>query len=508
MADFKRKTYAEKKEELDALTRQLTDGIHDYIGSQRYTAVLDSISRFYKKYSLSNCILIDLQTQGQAQKVASFTTWKSLNRSVNKGERGIAIFCPVKYKTEKEVEKLDPDGNKVLDIDGRPILEKKLVDRTTFKIGYVFDVSQTSQIEGKKEYPLTFVDDLRFDVEDFDCYMPALKEVSPVPIEVQKFRSAAKGYFSNSEQKIVIQSGMSEAQTLKTAIHEVAHSYLHNKNDPEDHKLTYCVAECAEFPSYGEYHDNLTLDKAIQLYERIPSEHLNAGKCIGFELHDDSIYADGMFPLVVDGKIQIDSINNIKHYRESFEVQKAIMAMREYFPDDGYSLKSTRELQAESIAYVVCQHYGIDTSDYSLGYVTSWLEDEEQLMKNLDTIKVCSSEIIDKMDITLKQAIQEKYDIHTPEEMTIQIDQYLQKLDLYEYRDQEVHPGSIFKETMRDIQEGHTAHIEKFLKETICDDRDVKMTEKAKNLLKCLKTFQKEGPLESLTRSRNRGMKR
>lgn len=369
-------------------------------------------------------------------------------------------------------------------------------------------MSQTSQIEGKKEYPLTFADDLRFDVEDFDCYMQALKEVSPVPIEVQKFRSAAKGYFSNSEQKIVIQSAMSEAQTLKTAIHEVAHSYLHNKNDPEDHKLTYCVAECAEFPSYGEYHDNLTLDKVIQLYERIPSEHLNAGKCIGFKLHDDSIYAEGMFPLVVDGKIQIDAINTIKHYRESFEVQKAIMAMREYFPDDGYSLKSTRELQAESIAYVVCRHYGIDTSDYSLGYVSSWLEDEDQLMENLDSIKACSSEIIDNMNITLKQAIQEKYDIHTSEEMAVEIDRYIQDMDLYGYRDQELYPGSILEETMHGIQEGNTAHIEKFLQETISDDRDVKMSEKAKDLLKCLQTFQKEDPLESLTRSRHRGMKR
>ena len=136
------------------------------------------------------------------------------------------------------------------------------------------------------------------------------------------------------------------------------------------------------------------------------------------------------------------------------------------------------------------------------------MEDEDQLMENLDSIKACSSEIIDKMDVSLKQSFQEKYGIHTPEEMAIQLDDYLQDLDLYEYRDQEISSGSIFKETLQNIKEGNTTHIEKFLKETIPDNRDVKMTEKGKELLKCLKTFQKEEPLELLTRSRGRGIKR
>ena len=507
MADFKRKTYTEKKELIFALTQKLAQGIHDYIGSQRYTAVLDSISRFHH-YSLSNSILIDLQTQGQAQTVASFSTWKSMNRTINKGEHGIAIFCPVKYKTEKEFEKLDSNGVPILGDDGKPLTEKRMVDQTAFKIGYVFDVSQTSQIEGKKEYPLSFAEDLKFDVEDFDCYMRSIRDISPVPIEIKSFRSAAKGYFSDSEKKIVIQSGMPESQTLKTAIHELAHSYFHGKDNINPDRITFCVAECMEFPNLGEYHDNLSLEDAVKLYQKIPADRMNAGKGIGFELHDGSIYSGGMFPLVEHDKIQIDSINTVKHYRESFEVQKAIMDMREHFPDDGYSLKSTRELQAESVAYVVCKHYGIDTSDYSFGYVTSWLEDEDQLMENLDSIKACSSEIIDKMDVSLKQSFQEKYGIHTPEEMAIQLDDYLQDLDLYEYRDQEISSGSIFKETLQNIKEGNTTHIEKFLKETIPDNRDVKMTEKGKELLKCLKTFQKEEPLELLTRSRGRGIKR
>lgn len=506
MADFRRKTYEEKKEELDALTRQLHDGIHDYIGSQRYTAVLDSISRFHH-YSMNNSIIIGLQMP-EASRVASFTTWKSMNRKINKGEHGIAIFCPVRYKAEKEFEKLDANGTPILGDDGNPITEKRIVDQTTYKIGYVFDVSQTSQMEGKKEYPLSFAEDLTFDIEDFDCFMKSIRDVSAVPIEIKPFRSAAKGYFSDSEKKIVIQSGMSESQTLKTAIHELAHSYFHGKDNINDKKISFCVAECMEFPNLGEYHDNLNLEDAVKVYQNIPAERLNAGKGIGFELHDESIYSDMMFPLVQNEKIQIDSINTVKHYRESFDVQKAIMDMRSYFPDDGYSLQSTRELQAESVAYIVCQHYGIDTSDYSFGYLTSWLEDEDQLMEDLDSIKACSSEIIDKMDISLKQSFREKCDIHTPEEMTTRLDDFIQDIDLYEYRNQEIESGSIFKETLQNIKEGNTTHIEKFLKETIQDNRDARMTEKAQELLKCVKTFRKQEPLDLLKRSRSRGMKR
>lgn len=508
MNDNKTNVYEQKKEELNDLTRQLHEGIREYIGSERYTAVLDSISRFHK-YSLNNSIIIRLQ-KPDATRVASFKDWKSLNRTVNKGEQGIKIFYPIKYRKEVQVVKKDAVGNEILDENGNRVYEKKLAESLTFKIGYVFDVSQTSQIEGKKEYPLSFVEDLKFDIEDFDIYMKAVQSVAQVPLEIKKFDSNAKGYFSDLDKKIVIQSGMSEAQTFKTAIHELAHSYLHSKDSIDANSITFCVAECMEFPrlSLAEYHDDLTLEEAVRIYQNIPSERMNAGKGIGFELHDESIYADGMFPLVQNDQIQIDAINTVKYYRESFAVQKAIMDLREYFPDDGYTLKNTRELQAESVAYIVCKHYGIDTSDYSFGYVTSWLEDENQLMKNLDAIKSCSSEIIEKMDTSLKQSFREKYGIHTPEEMAVQLDRFLQDYDMYEYRDQEIYPGSIFEETLQNIKEGNTEHIEKFLKETISDNRDVKMTEKGKELLKCLKTFQKLISLELLKQSRGRGMTR
>ena len=506
MADFRRKTYEEKKEELDALTRQLHEGIHDYIGSQRYTDVLDSISHFHQ-YSLNNSIIIRLQ-RPEASQVASYTTWKSLNRGIKKGEHGIAILCPVKYRTEKEFEKTDVDGSPILDEDGNPVLEKKLVDQISYKIGYVFDVSQTYQIPGRKEYPLTFSDELQFDVEDYDCYIRSIKEVSEVSVEIRSFQSGAKGFYSDAEKKIVIQDYMSEAQTLKTAIHELAHSQLHAREGNHPDKLTFCVCECMEFPDYGEYHEGLSLEEAVKIYDRIPAERLNAGKGIGFVLHTGHPESDGMYTLVEGGEIQIDMINLVKTYRESLEVQKAIQEMRNYFPDDGYSLQSTQELQAESIAYIVCQHYGIDTSDYSFGYVTSWLEDEEQLMKNLDIIKACSSDIIDKMDVAIGRNIQEKYGIDTPEKMATELDGFMQDLDLYEYRDQGIDPEMNVKGILHDIKSGNASHIEKFLQETIKDTRDVKMAERAKELVKCLKTFCEKDPLELIREFKGRGMKR
>lgn len=157
--NYRRKTNEDRKKELDALTRQLQDGISNYIGSQRYSAVLDSISRFHN-YSINNSIIIALQNP-YATHVASYTTWKNMNRSVKKGEKGIQIFCPFQYHVEQELNKIDPKTNEVMiDKDGNNIKEKKLIQQTGYKIGYVFDVSQTEQIKGKKEYPLEFVDDL------------------------------------------------------------------------------------------------------------------------------------------------------------------------------------------------------------------------------------------------------------------------------------------------------------------------------------------------------------
>lgn len=249
--NYRRKTNEDRKKELDALTRQLQDGISNYIGSQRYSAVLDSISRFHN-YSINNSIIIALQNP-YATHVASYTTWKNMNRSVKKGEKGIQIFCPFQYHVEQELNKIDPKTNEVMiDKDGNNIKEKKLIQQTGYKIGYVFDVSQTEQIKGKKEYPLEFVDDLKLKVESYDETLELVKRFSPVPIEFQSFPGNAKGYFSDKKMKIVVQENLSESQTIKTIIHEIAHAYLHGKNVQEDSSgITFNVDECVEFPSLG-----------------------------------------------------------------------------------------------------------------------------------------------------------------------------------------------------------------------------------------------------------------
>lgn len=87
--------------------------------------------------------------------------------------------------------------------------------------------------------------------------------------------------------------------------------------------ISFYVAECAEFPVMGEFHDNLTLEQALEVYDKIPAERMNGIKSIGFSLEDGSIYS-GMFDLMVGGEVQADVVNHIQHYRESPLVQKAI----------------------------------------------------------------------------------------------------------------------------------------------------------------------------------------
>lgn len=285
-----------RKAEMEEITSKLEKGVKDIFDGANYQQYLNFCAKL-PRYSVNNQILIMMQ-KPDATMCQSFTNWKEVNRHVRKGEKGIRILAPAPYKMQKEQEKVDASGKTVLDKDGEPVKETVEVTINAFKPVSTFDVSQT---EGEP-IPTPGVDELTGSVEGYETLLAAIKEVVPVPISFEQIDSGAKGFYHLEENRIVVQEGMSEAQTVKTLLHEASHQALHSK---------------AAMDSAGE--------------------------------------------------------------------KKS---------------KNQKETEAESVAYVVCQHYGIDTSDYSFPYVATWSADKEvpELKASLDTIRRTASELIVKID--------------------------------------------------------------------------------------------------------------
>ena len=308
-------------EKLKEITDRLEQGIKELFDSERYKEYLRVMSKFHN-YSFNNTLLIAMQ-KPDASLVAGFTAWKNnFQRNVVKGEKGIKILAPSPFKIKREMEKIDPATNQpVMGADGKPVKEEKEITIPAFKVVSVFDVSQT---EGK-ELPDIAVDTLTGDVERFKDVFAALEKTSPVPIAFEKIEGGAHGYYHLEDKRIAIDEGMSELQTLKTAIHEIAHAKLHDID-------------------------------------------LNAPK----EEQQDR-------------------------------------------PD-----RRTREVQAESVAYAVCQHYGLDTSDYSFGYVAGWSSGREldELKSSLETIRATAAEIINSIDGYLQEIQKEREAQQTAEQET------------------------------------------------------------------------------------------
>lgn len=282
------------------ITDQLEQGIQDLFESEKYMSWLRTMSKFHD-YSLNNTLLIAFQ-RPDATLVAGYTAWqKQFGRQVQKGEKAIKILAPAPYKEKVEMEKIDPiTRTPILDADGKPVREVQEVTRPAFKVVSVFDVSQT---EGR-EIPSLGVDELSGDVREYEMFFEALKRSCPVPMEFENIEGSAKGYYHQMEQRIAIREGMSQVQTIKTAIHEMAHQRLHAV-DPLDEK----------------------------------SEIIN-------------------------------------------------------------QTRSSKEVEAESVAYTVCQHYGIETSDYSFAYVAGWSHGKEtpELKASLNTIRKTANEMITEID--------------------------------------------------------------------------------------------------------------
>ena len=292
-------------EKLKEITDRLEQGIAELFDSERYREYLKVMSKFHN-YSFNNTLLIAMQ-KPDASLVAGFSAWKNnFERNVMKGQKGIKIIAPSPYKIKQEMQKIDPHTQKpVIGKDGKPVTEEKEVTIPAYKVVSVFDVSQT---EGK-ELPDIAVDELTGDVDRYKDFFAALEKTSPVPIAFENIEGGSHGYYHLEDKRIAINEGMSELQTLKTAIHEIAHAKLHDID-------------------------------------------LNAPK---------------------DEQPRVD--------------------------------RRTREVEAESVAYTVCQHYGLDTSDYSFGYVAGWSSGRElsELKSSLETIRSAAAEIINSIDENLAE---------------------------------------------------------------------------------------------------------
>lgn len=481
-----KKSNDERKKEVEEFGKMLQSGIKDYIESERYKELLDNMSKFHD-YSVNNSIGIMIQ-KPDATLVAPYTTWQRLNRQVKKGEKGIVILCPVKYKKMVEQTKSDEQGNPILDKDGYEIKNKTYQDCIAFKIGFVFDKSQTVQMEGKKEFVLEPVNELKESVgQSYDELRHAIQDISPVPVSFENIQSGAKGYYDDKHVKIVVNEGMSELQTLKTLMHETAHARIHGTHWESDYKkISFDVRECVEFPNLGNVYENVSLEEAVDKLGKFSHSTMIPG--IVFRLHDGSDYAEMDYPLVIGNELQTDSLNLIEHFRESFEVQKAVTQLTPKFENVEY-LRSTKEIQAESIAYMVSKHFGLDTSDYSFGYVGTWLKDNKQLMDNLDVIKTTSTQMINDIELSLYKYILFENKIENKQDMAEKIDSFMKTFDPYDYMDSEQSAGFNYESILHDINNNDIGSIKDFLNQIVDEDMEEEMSKEAEKLIQCLDAF-------------------
>lgn len=303
MAD-KNTVYVSEKQKVKEITDKLEAGLKELFESEKYKSYLSTMSKFHN-YSFNNTLLIAMQ-KPEATLVAGYQAWqKNFERHVNKGEKAIRILAPAPYKIKEERDKLDPvTGEMMFDENGMPQKEETEVTIPAFRAVSVFDVSQTDG----KPIPELEVNELLSTVEGYEDFVQALMNISPVPIAFEDIPGDSKGYFSTAEKRIAVQENMSESQTLKTMVHEVAHSMLH--------------------------------DKEVNQSMDIPVKDRN-----------------------------------------------------------------TKEVEAESVAFTVCQHFGIDTSDYSFGYIAGWSSGRnmKELKSSLDTIRKTASELITGIEGTMQE---------------------------------------------------------------------------------------------------------
>lgn len=343
------------KDRLRDITASIETGIKDLFQSDKYAQYLRTMSRFHK-YSVNNTMLIFMQ-KPDATLCAGFNKWRDqFGRNVMKGEKGIKIIAPTPFKRKVEETKLDPDTRlPVLDADGRVVTEEKEVKIPMYKVVSVFDVAQTQG----KALP-TLAADLAGNVQNYDVFMEALRRSAPVPIAVAAIAPSMDGYFNSEEQRIVIREGMSEVQTVSAAVHEIAHSKLHNKELPEATEQW----------------------KLVMISEGGTKLDLAGGFATQAEAEAEAASRDWLFvdENEFEWRIEVEEDTSVAEF-----VQKS---------------RNTEEVEAESVSYAVCAYYGIATGENSFGYIASWSQGKElpELRASLETINQTASGLITDID--------------------------------------------------------------------------------------------------------------
>jgi len=353
------------RERLQEITAGIEQGIKELFESEKYMRYLSVMSKFHR-YSVNNTMLIYMQ-RPDATLVAGFNKWKNqFSRHVKKGEHGITIIAPTPYKKKIEEMKRDPDTQApILDADGKAIMEEKEIEIPMFRPVKVFDVSQTN---GK---PLPeLASSLSGTVPNYEAFLEALRRSAPVPIEFEPMAENMDGYFSTEQQRIAIREGMSEVQTVSAAVHETAHSKLH---DPKKYEAepTWKIVMVSEG---GTKHD-FRLDFATE------AEAEQAAAEEGWRFVDEN------------------------QFEWRLEVEEDLTAVKQAAKN-----RNTEEVEAESISYAVCQYFGIQTGENSFGYIASWSKDKElkELRASLETINKTSCELINDIERNYKEICKER----------------------------------------------------------------------------------------------------
>ena len=353
------------RERLQEITAGIEQGIKELFESEKYMRYLSVMSKFHR-YSVNNTMLIYMQ-RPDATLVAGFNKWKNqFERHVKKGEHGITIIAPTPYKKKIEEMKRDPDTHApILDADGKAVMEEKEIEIPMFRPVKVFDVSQT---DGK---PLPeLASSLSGTVPHYEAFMEALRRSAPVPIEFEPMDENMDGYFSSEQQRIAIREGMSEVQTVSAAVHETAHSKLH---DPKKYEIeqSWKVVMDSGGGTVRDFQSGFATEVEA---EQFATE-------MGWRFVDEN------------------------RFEWRLEVQEDLTAVKQAAKN-----RNTEEVEAESISYAVCQYFGIQTGENSFGYIASWSKDKElkELRASLETINKTSCELINDIERNYKEICKER----------------------------------------------------------------------------------------------------